>query len=233
MQLALLWVDNSILILYVYLHANELIVIVSGLWYNVFKHCEFEVPSSVGFMSVFCFCQKTCAARLPRTISWLLTSLEILMCSIRVSRRRLLKEPTMTSTQNQQIGWWGECWAARKTLLYCNCTGRASWGRGFSDCCGMPFNKGHSHTEIVNLRDFLRSPHVREERGEISLDDWLRTFHATSMKKKLKDADIEPGEVWFCERHQTRLKWDESYRFQELGSIYQQHVASSCFRVGA
>ena len=38
---------------------------------------------------------------------------------------------------------------------------------------------------------FFRSPHVREERGEISLDDWLRTFHATSMKKKLKDADIE------------------------------------------
>jgi len=28
---------------------------------------------------------------------------------------------------------------------------------------------------------------IAQERGEISLDDWLRTFHATSMKKKLKE----------------------------------------------
>ena len=63
--------------------------------------------------------------------------------------------------------------------------------RVFLTVVGCHSIKVTSHTETINLRDFFRSPHVREERGEISLDDWLRTFHATSMKKKLKDADIE------------------------------------------
>ena len=92
---------------------------------------------------------------------------------------------------------------------------------GFSDCCGMPFNKGHSHTEIVNLRDFFRSPHVRWGAWR---DQFGRLAADVSCYKHEKEAEgrwhwtpaifrkspQNSGEVWFCERHQTRLKWDES-----------------------
>lgn len=114
------------------------------------------------------------------------------MCSIRASRRRLLKKPPWHPPKTNGLVDEASAGQHGKRSFIAIAQAGQVVEEVFLTVVGCHSIKVTSHTEIVNLRDFFRSPHVREERGEISLDDWLRTFHATSMKKKLKDADIEP-----------------------------------------
>lgn len=114
------------------------------------------------------------------------------MCSIRASRRRLLKKPLWHPPKTNGLVDEASAGQHGKRSFIAIAQAGQVVEEVFLTFVGCHSIKVTSHTEIVNLRDFFRSPHVREERGEISLDDWLRTFHATSMKKKLKDADIEP-----------------------------------------